>query len=199
MLFVLDVAFFTAGILTTAVLRQSPRRLFAVAAAGAFVGIVLLLIQGIDGWPVLRQRLGYQALDASAYPFLASAHFWIGHLTMPPIAFFTAIIMVAALIRPSNLWRRILHFILAIVFGAGFLLLGVTGYLLPRNIPHPINERVASLVLRFVVLHATLFPCVVLFVCIVVAWRNVMKARSAEVDPALERPVARRHESRQDA
>ena len=181
MLPILDVISFIAGTGVVIALRRSQRRVLVLSAAGAFLGIVLLVVLGIDGWSILRHRTGYRSMPTVRYLALSAVHFWLGHFTMPPIAFFTPLMLAAAVTRASALWRRIVHVILAATFSAGFLLMSFSGYLLPRNIPNPVTEQVAPLVLRFVFIHATVTPCLLLLIGLLIAWRNLAKGRASAV------------------
>jgi hypothetical protein len=176
MLLVYEVLAFVAGIVVSSVLWSEPARLLRGAALAAGAIILILLALGLTGWPLLRERLHNQSLSPTSHGILEQIHFVGGHLSLSLIGFATPLFFGAALQR-QRAGRKVAHLLVALFVPLAWVLITVSGYVLPPHISRPIPPELAPKALRFVVIHALIVPCITGLALAAILWRNIRLAR----------------------
>jgi hypothetical protein len=176
-LFLYEIVAFIAGTVITRRLWSKPVRLLRYAALAAAVMVLVLVILGFTGWPLLQARLHHRELSSTSHEALEQIHFVSGHLSLTLVAFATPLFLGAALRRQSHP-GKIAHAVLALFIVTTWILLTISGYMLPPSIPTAVPQEVASTVLRFVVIHATVVPLLTAVALLLLIWRNRRVARS---------------------
>lgn len=179
MLFLYEAFALIAGAVITRRLWSKPALLLRGAALAAAAMILVLVVLGLTGWPLLQERVRHQELPSTSHEALEQVHFVAGHLSFTLVAFATPLFLGAALGRESRA-RKIAHVALTLFIVTSWILLTISGYVLPSNISKPIPRELATTVLRFVVIHATVIPLLTGVALVTIIWRNRLVARRVE-------------------
>ncbi|MGZ5492693.1 MAG: hypothetical protein ACXW3E_04015 [Thermoanaerobaculia bacterium] len=166
-----------AGVALVSAFWRTPGSLLRVSGYAALFLAVLLVALALSGWPLFRVRLHQRPMSQATEQSLQRSHSVGGHLSLWPVSFVTPFFVAAALRRPSSWWRKVLHVAVAVFVALGWLLVSVSGYLLPGDVPNPVPRNLAPTVLRFVVLHMVGLPLLLVMALLFMGWRHLRSAR----------------------
>jgi hypothetical protein len=171
-----EIVSLVIGVALASLYWKAPARLLRVSAYSAFLLAVLLLALAGTGWPLFPPRLHQRPMTETAQQSLQLAHSAGGHVSLWLVSLVTPLFVAAALRHRSSPWRRLVLVIVAVFVAVGWLLVSVSGYLLPANVPNPVPRSLAPVVIRFGVLHMLGLPVLLITALLFMGWRHLRSA-----------------------
>jgi len=152
-----------------------PSTLLRFAAGSSLALALVVFMLAASGLPIYRwQVLGVASRGTS---FWIAVH-GLGHHALLGVMFVMPLLLAAAA-RHKGRGRRSVHLVAATGIPTLWFVEVFTGYILPKNLPHPIPRERLSTVLRFAILHVLLLPALLALLLVFVAFRHIRRAKSA--------------------